>query len=98
MAPLLAPEAAARPQTEPYQDPWKQPDGLDIAASTSGKKLYGYSLWRFDGAAWRLAKDMSAEGGRAAGPPSAPGRFRGQVRAILSVSVADRDDEPAAAR
>jgi len=45
----------------------------------------GYSLWEFAGAAWILKKDRSDLGHVPSPPPSVPGRFRGHLRAVMSV-------------
>ncbi|MGP0070139.1 MAG: hypothetical protein ACLQGP_41895 [Isosphaeraceae bacterium] len=52
--------------------------GMDTAAS-------GYCLWEFDGAAWIVKKDRCKAGYVPSAPPSVPGRFRGQLRAVMSV-------------
>jgi hypothetical protein len=57
-------------------------------ARTTGKvdsAATGYCLWEFDGAAWILKKDRSDRGHVPSPPPSVPGRFRGQLRAVMSV-------------
>ena len=48
----------------------------------------GYSLWQYDGAAWRLKKDASLPGARPSAPPKVPGLFPGQIRATPSVVAA----------
>ena len=53
--------------------------------TTGGNVKTGYSLWSFDGGVWSLSKNRSAEGYLPSSAPSVPGRFKGQVRAILSV-------------
>jgi hypothetical protein len=45
----------------------------------------GYCLWEFEGAAWILKKDRSHDGYVPSAPPSVPGRFRGQLRAVMAV-------------
>jgi hypothetical protein len=50
----------------------------------------GYSLWEFDGATWLLKKDRSKAGHVPSAPPSVPGRFRGQIRAVLAVPATAR--------
>jgi hypothetical protein len=68
-----------------------EPEGLthidEVMGSptTRGNSQSGYSLWAFDGTDWSMAKDRSAEGYRPSSAPTVPGRFRGQVRAILSI-------------
>ena len=56
--------------------------------TTTGKAeiaATGYCLWEFDGAAWILKKDRSDRGHVPSSPPSVPGRFRGHLRAVMSV-------------
>lgn len=72
---------------------WDDAGDLVAGPTTRGGAKSGYSLWAFDGSAWRMTKDRSAEGHRASAAPTTPGRFRGQVRAILSVAI---DAEPSA--
>jgi hypothetical protein len=45
----------------------------------------GYCLWEFDGSAWMLKKDRCKPGAVPSAPPSTPGRFRGQLRAVMAV-------------
>ncbi len=45
----------------------------------------GYCLWEFDGATWILKKDRCYSGYVPSAPPSVPGRFPGQLRAVMSV-------------
>jgi hypothetical protein len=45
----------------------------------------GYCLWEFDGAAWILKKDRCKPGAVPSAPPATPGRFRGQLRAVMAV-------------
>jgi hypothetical protein len=47
--------------------------------------MSGYCLWEFEGAAWVLKKDRSNGGFVPSAPPSVPGRFRGQLRAVMAV-------------
>ena len=59
-------------------------------ARTTGKAdsaATGYCLWEFDGAAWILKKDRSHRG-HVPSPPSISGRFRGHLRAVMSVPAA----------
>jgi hypothetical protein len=53
--------------------------------TTRGGAQSGYTLWMFDGSEWSMTKDRSAAGFVPSDAPTVPGRFRGQVRAILSV-------------
>ncbi len=53
--------------------------------TTRGGAQAGYTLWMFDGSEWSMTKDRSAPGYAPSAAPTVPGRFRGQVRAILSV-------------
>jgi hypothetical protein len=53
--------------------------------TTRGGAHSGYTLWMYDGSEWSMTKDRSAEGYVPSAAPTVPGRFRGQVRAILSV-------------
>ncbi len=48
----------------------------------------GYCLWEFDGAAWIMKKDRCYSGYVPSAPPSVPGRFPGQLRAVMSVRAA----------
>jgi hypothetical protein len=54
----------------------------------------GYCLWEFDGAVWILRKDRS-DRGHFPSPPSVPGRFRGHLRAVMSVPASAILDERA---
>lgn len=54
---------------------------------TSGPEGLGYTLWMFDGAQWQLKKDCALEGGMVSPPPSVPGKFKGQLRAIACVAA-----------
>ncbi len=65
-----------------------EPDDFVAGPTSRGSAKSGYSLWTFDGASWLLTKDRSAPGYLVSATPSVPGRFKGQVRAILSVPVA----------
>lgn len=50
----------------------------------------GYTLWEFDGNNWNIKQDRSIKGFVPSAPPKIPGRFRGQLRAILSVPANSR--------
>ncbi len=67
------------------KDSWSEAGDIVAGPTTRGSAKAGYSLWTYDGASWQLTKDQSAEGFKPANPPSVPGRFKGQVRAILAV-------------
>jgi hypothetical protein len=55
----------------------------------------GYCLWEFDGATWILKKDRSDRDHVPSPPPSVPGRFRGHLRAVMSVPASAVVGEPA---
>lgn len=59
-------------------------DESEVTTTRGGAKA-GYTLWSFDGTEWKLTKDRSAPGHIASTAPIVPGRFKGQVRAILSI-------------
>ena len=69
------------------QDSWSDPGDIAAGLTTRGSSKAGYTLWSFDGTEWSLTKDQSEEGYGPAAPPSVPGRFKGQVRAVLAVPV-----------
>lgn len=66
--------------------------GLTAAkATTTGRAdaaATGYCLWEYDGASWMLKKDRSELGHVPSPPPAVPGRFRGHLRAVMSVPAA----------
>lgn len=65
-----------------------EPAHMGGVATTRGNAKSGYSLWVYDGTAWAMSKDRSAEGYAVAPAPTVPGRFAGQIRAILSTPIA----------
>ena len=65
-----------------------EPGDLVAGPTTRGSAKSGYSLWAFDGSDWTFTKDRSAPGYIASAAPTVPGRFKGQVRAILSIPSA----------
>ena len=83
MAPDLGVDLLTQPGTAPVQD-WSDPGQMGTP-TTRGGATAGYTLWMFDGSKWTMTKDRSAAGYVPSSPPSAAGRFKGQVRAILSV-------------
>lgn len=52
---------------------------------SSGPEGLGYTLWRYDGAQWRIKKDCPVEGAIASPPPTVKGEFEGQLRATACV-------------
>jgi hypothetical protein len=78
--------AVDRPGVSPVIDapgPYKEPPVRSTGKADSSPS--GYCLWEFDGAAWLLKKDRCAAGHVPSPPPSVPGRFRGQLRAVMAV-------------
>jgi hypothetical protein len=84
MAPDLGVDLLTQPGTAPVQD-WSDPGQMGNPTTRGGGMKSGHTLWMFDGSEWTMTKDRSAEGYVPSSPPSVPGRFKGQVRAILSV-------------
>jgi hypothetical protein len=77
-------------------DPEEIPGGMDpapmpiILTTKSDPRNPGYCLWEFDGATWVLKKDRTQAGYVPSAPPLVPGRFRGQIRAVLAVPAMAR--------
>ncbi len=69
------------------------PSSVNQALTTSGfisASGTGYTLWEFDGNNWNIKRDRSEKGFVPSTPPKISGRFRGQLRAILSVPANTR--------
>jgi hypothetical protein len=81
------PEGVA-PAFEPH------PGGMAMTTGAGDSVASGYCLWEFDGAAWILKKDRCNVGYVPSAPPSAPGRFRGQIRAVMAVPESAMISEP----
>lgn len=47
----------------------------------------GYSLWEYTGKEWAMKKDCSRQDCMPAKAPLAAGRFRGQLRVLVSVPM-----------
>lgn len=76
-----------QPPASESTDVWGEQGDIVAGMTTRGSSKAGYTLWMFDGTQWRLTKDQSAEGYLPGTPPSVPGRFKGQVRAVLAVKI-----------
>lgn len=58
-----------------------------IRMSSDGQSTpHGYALWEFTGHDWTLRKDASVAGAMPGKPPHNPGLFKGQIRAVPSIS------------
>jgi hypothetical protein len=77
--------------TEMTEADWAAFDPLQNAhqnpqtTSATPHRATGYVLWEYDGSAWVLKKDRCKPGAVPSAPPSTPGRFRGQLRAVVAV-------------
>lgn len=62
------------------------PPWIEMDRTTAGGPISaGYCLWEFDGRSWVLKSDRCRQGYVPSAPPAIPGRFRGQLRAVMAV-------------
>jgi len=60
---------------------------IRMISSDTQPAPHGYALWEFTGHDWMLKKDASVAGAIPGKPPRSPGLFKGQIRAVPSVTI-----------
>jgi hypothetical protein len=81
----LTPPAEDAESYWPVVEPMLADTGVTRTTIGDPVNATGYCLWEFDGSAWLLKKDRCQPGAVPSAPPTEPGRFRGQFRAVMAV-------------